>query len=253
MYENEEYDVIDLREIFHILKKHIKLLAMVPIIFGVAGALLSIYVIDPVYEASTTIIVRQNKDSNEEINITDVNLSKSLIYTYAEMAKSNTVLDNTRKALGLSEINDKAITVSPVRDTQILKVEVENVNPQLAANIANTLVEEFTSEIMRITKTDNVAVVDYAILPERPIKPNKILNTIIAFILGEMMTLMIVFIKEYFDTTIKTEKEIEKYLGVSVIGIIPNFNQGEKKAYGKVQGKRRSEISHSGSLQENCH
>lgn len=252
MYENEDYDVIDLREIFQILKKYILLLIIFPIVFAIAGALISIYLIDPVYEASTTLIVRQNKESNEEINITDVNLSKSLVYTYAEMAKSNTVLQNTRNSLNLIELDGKTITVSPVKDTQILKVAVQNTSPQLAMEIANTLVEEFTVEIVRITKTDNVAVVDYATLPENPIKPNKIMNTAISAILGEMILVMIIFLKEYLDNTIKTEKDIEKYLDVPVIGTIPNFNQGGKQAYGKVQSKRGSEVSHSRSLQEDC-
>lgn len=252
MYENEEYDVIELREIFLILKKHLKLLIIVPIIFAIVGALISIYLINPVYEASTTLIVRQNKDSNEEINITDVNLSKSLVYTYAEMAKSNTVLENTRNSLGLNELKGDSIKVSPVKDTQILKVSVQNTSPQLSMDIANTLVEEFTVEIVRITKTDNVAVVDYATLPLSPIKPNKVMNTAIAAVLGEMIVLMIIFLKEYLDNTIKSEKDIEKYLGISVIGTIPNFNQGGEKTYGKVQNKRRSEVSHSRSVQENC-
>jgi capsular polysaccharide biosynthesis protein len=252
MYENEDYDVIELREIFLILKKHLLLVIIVPIIFAVIGALVSIYLINPVYEASTTLIVRQNKDSNEEINITDVNLGKSLVYTYAEMAKSNTVLENTRDSLKLNGLNGDSISVSPVKDTQILKVSVQNTSPQLAMEIANTLVKEFTVEIVRITKSDNVAVVDYATLPESPIKPNKVMNTAIAAVLGEMIVLMIIFLREYLDNTIKSEKDIEKYLGVAVIGTIPNFNQGGEKTNGKIQSKRRSEVSHSRSVQENC-
>lgn len=238
MYENEDYDVIELREVFLILKKHLALLIIVPIIFSIIGALISIYLIDPVYEASTTLIVRQNKETNEEINIGDVNLSKSLVYTYAEMAKSNTVLVNTRNSLGLAELNGNSITVSPVKDTQILKVAVQNTNPKLAMEVANKLVEEFTLEISRITKTDNVAVVDYATLPKGPVKPNKIMNTAIAAVLGEMIVLMIIFLKEYLDNTIKSEKDIDKYLGISVIGTIPNFNQGGGQTYGKSKRKR---------------
>lgn len=252
MYENEDYDVIELREIFLILKKHLVLLIIVPVVFGLIGALISIYLIDPVYEASTTLIVRQNKETDEEINITDVNLSKSLVYTYAEMAKSNTVLENTRNSLGLVELKGNNITVSPVKDTQILKVTVQNTDRKLAMDIANILVKEFTLEIARITKTDNVAVVDYATLPERPIKPNKAMNTAIAAVLGEMIVVMIIFLREYLDNTIKSEKDIEKYLGISVIGTIPNFNLGGVQANGKIQNKRRSEISHSRSIQEDC-
>lgn len=254
MYENEDYEVIDLREILQILKKRIKLILIVPIIFAIIGALVSIYLIAPVYESSTTLMVRQNKDSNVAIDKSDVDLSKSLIYTYAEMAKSNTVMENIKQELNLIEIDSESITVSPVKDTQILKVSVQNTDPKLATDIANTLVVEFTQEIIRITKTDNVAVVDYAKTPlePEPIKPNKIMNTAIAAVLGEMLVLLIIFVLEYMDNTLKTEKDIEKYLEISVIGSIPNFNQGSKQANGKIQSKRRSKVSSGGVLQENC-
>lgn len=251
MYE-DAYDEIDLREIFQILMKHIKWIIIIPVIFAIIGALISIYIINPVYESSTSIIVRQNKNSNEAINITDVNLSKSLVYTYAEMAKSDTVLENTRIKLELNELNKNSISVSPVKDTQILKVTVQNTNPQLAMDIANTLVEKFTDEIIRITQTDNVAVIDYAKLPEDPIKPNKLLNTVIAGVLGGMCIVAVIFIREYLDNTLKTEKDIEKYLGISIIGTIPNFNYGGKQKYGKVHNKERSEITNSRGVQESC-
>jgi capsular polysaccharide biosynthesis protein len=248
MYENEDYEVIDLREIFQILKKRLKYIIIVPLIFAIIGAAVSVYLIDPVYESSTTLIVRQNKQTDEAIDKGDVDLSKSLIYTYAEMAKSNTVLENTKHTLNLDQLNDDTITVSPVKDTQILKVAVQNTDPKLAMEIANTLVEEFTTEIMRITKSDNVAVVDYAKQPLEPIKPNKIMNTAIAAILGEMLVLLVIFLIEYMDNTLKSEKDIESYLGISVIGTIPNFNQGSIKANGKIRSNRKSKVANSRSV-----
>lgn len=252
MYENEDYEVIELKEILQIIRQYIKVLLIVPILFAIIGAAISIFLIDPVYEASTTLIVSQSNNSGEAISKGDVDLSKSLIYTYAEMAKSNTVIDNTKKSLNIEELKSDSITVSPVRDTQILKITVRNTNPQLATDIANALVEEFTLEIARITKTENVSVVDVAKLPENPIKPNKLMNTVIAGVLGEMLILLVVFLKEYLDNTLKTEKDIEKYLGIPVIGTIPNFNQGSKQAYGKVYSNKRSEITHSRILQKDC-
>lgn len=237
MYE-EEFNEIDLREIFQIIRKYIALIIIIPIIFAAIGAAVSIFLIKPLYESSTTLIVIQDKGAEEEISKSDVDLSKSLIYTYAEMAKSYTVLDNTATSLNLDKLNKNSITVSPVKDTQILKVAVQNNDPVLARNIADTLVHEFTLEIQRITKTNNVAVVDYARLPQLPVKPNIIMNTAIAGILGGMVILLIVFLKEYLDNTVKTEKDIENLLGLSIIGAVPNFNQGGKQTYGKVSNKR---------------
>lgn len=233
----EEFDEIDLREIFQIIRKYLLLIIIIPIMFAAAGAVVSIFLVDPIYESSTTLIVRQKKDVEEEISKTDVDLSKSLIYTYAEMAKSYTVLANTAKKLSIEELNAKSITISPVKDTQILKVAVQNKDPLLAKDIADTLVEEFTLEIQRITKTDNVAVVDYARLPKQPIKPNVMINTAISGVLGGMIILFIIFLKEYLDNTVKTEKDIENILGLSALGAVPNFNIRGKQTYGKVSNK----------------
>ena len=225
MSENENYYEIDLKDIILILKKRIILILIVPIVFAIIGALISVYLIAPVYESSTTIIVRQNKDSNEEITRTDVELGKSLIYTYAEMAKSKTVLHNTKQSLNLTDLSGESIKVSPVKDTQILKITVQNTDPKLAAEIADTLVTEFTREIIRITKIDNVAVVDYAKMPNRPIKPNTVINIVIAAVLGGMIVLLAIFGVEYLDNTIKTDKDIHKFLDLSVIGSIPDFTK----------------------------
>jgi len=225
VYEYQGQESIELSEIIKILKNRIKSLIIVPTIFVIFVAILSKCFINPVYEASTTIIVRQSNDSIVAINKEDVDLSKSLIYTYAEIAKSSTVLDNTQKKLKLNELKSKIISVIPTKDTQILKIKVQNKDPNLAMDIANTLVEQFTFEVVRITRTDNVAVVDYAKLPEKPVKPNMLLNTVVAGMIGEMLILLIVFLKVYFDNTIKTEKDIVRYLNLSLIGTIPNFSK----------------------------
>ncbi|HOG63785.1 MAG TPA: Wzz/FepE/Etk N-terminal domain-containing protein, partial [Sedimentibacter sp.] len=125
MYE-EEFNEIDLVEIFKIIRKYLLLIIIIPMVFAGIGAVVSIYLIQPVYESSTTLIVREDKDAEEKISISDVNLSKSLVYTYAEMAKSYTVLDNTAKTLNIDKLDGNSITVSPVKDTQILKVAVQN-------------------------------------------------------------------------------------------------------------------------------
>ena len=58
-------------------------------------------------------------------------------------------------------------------------------------------------------------------MPEKPIKPKKALNVAIAFFLGLMASVGLTFIIEYMDSTIKTEEDINKYLELPVIGIIP--------------------------------
>ena len=97
-----------------------------------------------------------------------------------------------------------------------------------------------------------MAVVDYAVVPAAPVKPDKMMNTVIAAVLGEILIVMLIFLREYMDKTVKTERDIEKYVGVPVIGSIPNFNQRSKNVYGKFYGKGESGVTHRGGLQEDC-
>ena len=70
----------------------------------------------------------------------------------------------------------------------------------------------------------SVVVVSEASVPKSPIKPNKKLNVAIAFILSFMVFTMLAFILEYLDNTIKTPEDINRELGLSVIGVIPKMN-----------------------------
>ena len=71
----------------------------------------------------------------------------------------------------------------------------------------------------------SVVVVSEASTPESPIKPNKKLNVAIAFILGLMLFSLLAFVLEYLDNTIKTPEDINRELGLSVIGVIPKMNR----------------------------
>jgi len=76
---------------------------------------------------------------------------------------------------------------------------------------------------MKIYTTGYVSVMDKAVLPDKPVKSNIKLNIAIAFFIGLMASIGLVFVLEYLDRTIKTEEEIEKYLDLPVIATIPRY------------------------------
>ncbi len=82
---------------------------------------------------------------------------------------------------------------------------------------------------MRIMKVDNVQVIDQAQVPRNPVKPRPMLNMIIAGFLGIMISLGMVFVMEYLDNTIKSPNDVERYLGLPIIGAIPEVDDVENK------------------------
>lgn len=226
-------ETIDLREYFYIIKKRAWIIALITVLAMLTSGIISFFVLSPVYEANTTLIVNteQNKEANNMITGDQLNVTQKLTLTYGEIIKSRAVLDSVIKKLDLNmEYNEleKTITVSPVKDTQIMSVIVQDTNPKRARDISNAIPNVFTKEVKRITKANSVEVIDKAIVPENPIKPNKVMNILIAAVLGIMIGLFIIFVLEYIDNKIKTPQDIEKYINLPILGVIPNENMSKK-------------------------
>ena len=75
--------------------------------------------------------------------------------------------------------------------------------------------------------TNNVTVLDEATVPRWPIAPRKKLNLVIGGIFGLMLGVAAAFFRDYLDNTFRTPEDIEKYLGLSVLGVIPKFEEGD--------------------------
>ena len=225
-------ETIDLKEYFYIIKKRAWIIALITVTAMVASGIISFFLLSTVYETKTTLIVN-TEQVNETNTITgdQLNVTQKLTLTYGEIIKSRTVIDEVIQALNLNmeygEVS-KMITVSPVKDTQIIAITVQDTNPQRAADIANTIPKVFTKEVKRITKANSVEVIDKAVVAENPIKPNKIMNIAIAGVLGFMIGLFIIFVLEYMDNKIKTPQDIEKHIELPILGVIPNENMSKK-------------------------
>lgn len=219
-------ETIDLREYFAIIKKRFWIIALLAIISALISGVISFFMLKPVYEAKSTLIVNTEKNEETQMITGDqFSVTQKLAVTYGEIIKSRAVLEDVIKNLKLdNEYEDlvKNVTVSPVKDTQIISISVQDTNKQKARDIANEIPKVFAKEAKRITKANDIQVIDKAILPQNPIKPNKMMNMAIAAVLGAMIGLFVVFLIEYLDNKLKTPQDIEKHLGLSVLGVVPN-------------------------------
>lgn len=224
---------LDLREYLEIIAKRKKLLIQVPLIAVIVSAIISLFFLKPVYEASTTLMVGKSLAAKKDgaIDVVDYNTilaNKQLAKTYGEIAKSRTVAQAVIEASGVQmEVEElqKMIDVAPVKDTELLKISVRDTDPRRAALLANTLAKEFSRRVIEIMKVDNVNIVDPAIVPAKPIKPRLVLNMVAAGIFGLIAAVLLIFLLEQLDTTIKTKEEAERLLDLPVLGVIPRSDE----------------------------
>ena len=218
-------EVIDLREYFSIIKKKWYIIAILCVICVAASSVYSFFIAKPVYQAETTLIVKTEKtEGTNTVTSDQIKTTQQLAVTYGEIIKSRKVLDDVIKNLDLDESYGQLsgkISVSTVSDTQIIKVSVQDTNKSNAAKIANEIPKVFAKEAIRIADANGVEVIDKAQTPVNPVSPNKKMNILIAGVLGVMIGLFIIFIIEFLNTKIKTPQDIEKELGLPLLGVIP--------------------------------
>lgn len=232
---------IDLKELFMIFwNKKIQIILLV-ILFAIIGAIYTIGVITPMYTSSTTLVLAtsgsENKqDTTNSITTTDVTLNSKLVSTYSELVKSKKVLRKVISNLNIDVEEEelrKNITVSSVKDTELIEITVANKNPKYSAQIANEIAKVFSEEVNEIYNINNIHVVDEAEIAENPSNINISKNVILFAFVGIVISIAYVLVANMLDTTVKSAEEIEKNYGIPVIAAIPLMESFESEKGGK--------------------
>ncbi|MDY3359781.1 MAG: Wzz/FepE/Etk N-terminal domain-containing protein [Clostridium celatum] len=223
-----EEQVISIEEIFEALKKRWKMIALITILSTVIAGVFSFFIIDPVYEASTKLFVGKEKNSTEVYNSNDIAMYQKLLKTYSETIKTRDLLTSAIKDskydLEVGAVSS-ALTVVPVTDTQILQIKYQSKDPKEAELMLKAISNNFIKTAKELVPNGNVRVIEAVETPQKPVSPNKKMNIAIAFLLGLMVSVGLVFLLEYLDNTYKNKEQLEKELEIPVLGIIPNLDE----------------------------
>lgn len=212
---------INLKEVFGYFKSKLVWIALAIIVIMTVGNVFILLTRVPLYQSNTTIVLA---NENKDYSSTDVQLNKSLIGTYSEIIKSRKVLSQVIEQLKLdisAETLSSHIVVTSVENTEIIKITVSNENSKKAAEITNAIAVTFAEEIKQIYHLENVSIMDQAVKASAPYNVNYVKDNLLYFVVGLVLSCMVVFVMYYFDTTIKSSEVVEEKLGLTVLGIVP--------------------------------
>lgn len=236
---NEE--TISLGELFSILKRSKALIASLTIIAAILAFLVSSFVISPTYEASTQVLVAPKETQNNMIDSGQIQSSVTLVNTYRVIVQSPAILEQVQENVtGAPENISNLISVNSEQNSQVINITAQHTNPVLAAEIANEIGNVFSKEVPELMSVDNVKILSDASIPVNPVKPNILLNTVIAMVLGMMIAISIAFLRVVLDRRIKTEQDVETILELPVLGSIPVIQKVDMKPQRQVRPKGES-------------
>ncbi len=230
---------IDLMELLYEIWNHKITIILVTALVGMLAFLAVELFVTPQYTSETSLYVlaQQNDDT---ITTADLSVGTQLTSDYVVLVTSRPVLESTIANLNLdlstSQLK-KMISVSAKTNTRILTITVTNPDPILAKNIADCVREEVGKQIVSVMNIDAVNMVEDASLPTSPSSPNVMRYTMIGALLGAVLSAGIVVVSSIMDDTIKSADDVEKYIGVPLLGTIPlaenkelQTNKGQKKS-----------------------
>jgi capsular polysaccharide biosynthesis protein len=230
--DNEENEVIDLTEILSAVRQHLLELIFVTLVAALVGFTASKFLMNPKYDSSALMIVNTRQDVNANVTSDQINSATQLVSTYSIIIKSDTVLQRVIDNLGLNltyaQLN-KRVTVAAVDDTQVMKITVQSDSPEWARQVCEQIITVAPDVIKEAVEAGSVKVISNASLATEPVSPNIMKNTMLAAAVGFVLVIGIIVLQVLLDNKINTEEDVTKYLDMTVLGVIPQYDQGGKK------------------------
>lgn len=227
-YNDDEME-IDLKALFLLLKRKIL------IIIGAAAAGIvlmagyTLLLVTPQYSATSMLYVLTT--STSITSLADIQLGTQLTSDYTILMKTHPVIDTVIANLGLNlsyqQLVDK-VSISNPTDTRILKITVTDPVPETAQKIANELASVTVEQMAKVMKTDEPSVAEEAQLPKEPVSPSLKKNVMLGAFAGLVIAAGIIIVLYLLNDKIHTEEDIEKYLNITTLGVIP-ARDGQKK------------------------
>lgn len=224
---------INIRDFLNYLKKYVLVIAAVALVLIIGVFIYDKSIKKPLYTTYTTIILTKSNETQTGTTITqnDILLNQKLVETYSKIIKSKLVLEQVISETGVTytaEELSENVSVEAYENTEMLKISVTDQDPELAANIANSIAQVFSGEIAKIYQINNISVVDVAVTPEEVSNNTLKRDLLIALFISIFGTIGVVFVVYYFDDTVKLTDNLEEEIGMPVVAKVFKSDIGSK-------------------------
>lgn len=225
-YQEEEIE-IDLKELVFEILGHWKIVLLTTILVGAISFVVSKFIIIPQYQSTSELFVLSK--STSITSLADIQTGTSLTNDYLVVAKERPVIEQVIENLGLDETYDtlrEKISVNNPSDSRLLQITVTDADNDRAKEIADEMarmVQEYIAEKMN---QDPPNITYYGYSDWEPVSPNILKNTLIGCVLGMLLAVVIIIISYLLNDTIMTPEDMEKKVGMNILGTLPLEESG---------------------------
>lgn len=236
--QNDEQE-IDLLELFFEMLNHWKVIVASAILVGVIAFVYARFFITPQYEATSQLYVL-NK-STSITSLSDIQTGTKLTDDYKVVVNSSPVLEEVIENLGLNETYESLVgrvSVENPSDSRILKITVQDADQSMAERIAEEVADVSSTFIAEKMDQDPPTIIQYGYSTGNAVSPNVKKITAMGVMLGACLAIAVIVLMSLLNDTIKTADDVEKKLGLNLIGTYP-FECDESERTSNKQNKKK--------------
>lgn len=219
---NDDTVEIDLSQLFHQIKKNIRLIIISMLLVAVIAFVFTTFFIDKKYASQARIYITPKVTEEGTVDYSSLTSGNLMVNNYMSILKGENLLRNVSEAIGTDfSIVNSSLSVSNDANTQIITIKSTTDDPELSKAIVDQTVSSFQSDMQELLNIQNLVVIDSAKVNSAPVSPNVKMNTLIGALIGAMLSGGYVFIMFILDKRLRNKKEAEEYLGIPVLAEIP--------------------------------
>lgn len=211
-----------LLELFRLLRRHLKLVILLPVIAAAAMAAVSILLMTNDYTArmSMYVLAQSGEPSSSTLQST-LSASQLITNDVAALIDSDRVTNDVASELGMKDLEDFDLAVTNDTTTRVITLEVTGKDPQQVADVANAVARDVSEVAQEVMEVQSVNVIDEAQVPEDPSGPNRKMYVAVALLGGLFLAVAIVVLQDMLNNKVRDAAEVEELLGIPVIGQFP--------------------------------
>lgn len=220
----EDEETIDLMELARLLWAHAVQIVAAAVAAALICLLVCMFALTPKYQASINMIVNTRQDNSSTFTSDNFNSAKNLISTYAVIIKGNTVLNEVIDKLDLDMTYTelyKMVDVADVDSTQIMQITVTDTDAERAGEIAQTIADIVPDVLVEKVEAGSCKAVSDVIIDPNKVFPQTKKYVVLAGLLGAVVVCGVLVLAHLLHDTIVDDEDVQKKLGLPVLGLIP--------------------------------
>lgn len=235
--EKKDYE-IDMRRLLAAVLQKSWLVMLVAIGCAIAVFIFTLFCVTPLYESTAMFYVNNSNVSIGEASLSissaDITAAKSLVDSYIVILNTRTTMNDVIDYAGVDrtfrELKNM-VSASSVNATEIFQVVVTSPDPKEAEQIANAIAYILPKRISSIIEGTSAQIVDAAVVASAPSSPSYVQNTLVGFVLGFALSVMMILLREIFDVTIRSEEDVTQSSPHPILAAVPDMTAASKGGY----------------------